>query len=191
MKIIEGTVQEIVDYQKLTGTAPETGSGTAAGTDNAALPEDSGSEAAPTRSVSQFSGEDEDSSFVRQFVYTRATSAGACRRVLDFLERVLDLGTYIEVGTSQNTKDGYNNYLMIRDEGKQKFGAVVYVKPHNSGLTVRLRPDDVADLDDDHIREREVVSTQQYAINCPLVDDAAVDVALELTKRALAKVRGE
>jgi hypothetical protein len=68
---------------------------------------------------------------------------------------------------------------------------VVYVKPHNSGLTVRLRPDDVADLDDDHIRERDVVPTQQYAIKCPLVDDAAVDVALELTKRALAKVRGE
>lgn len=189
MKIIEGTVEEIVEYQKLTVAEPAK-TGTAAG-DGESVPEDSGSETVPARSVSQFSGEDEDSYFVRQFVYARATSAASCRRVLDYLERVLELGTHIEVGTSQNSKDGYNNYLMIRDDGKQRFGAVAYVKPHNSGLTIRLRPEDVTDLDDSHIRERDVVSTQQYALNCPLVDDAAVEVALELTKRALAKVRGE
>ncbi|GAB3077700.1 hypothetical protein [Pedococcus soli] len=190
MKIIEGTVQEIVEYQKLTASTSEAAEGGAVG-GNDAVPEDTGNETVPARSVSQFSGEDEDSYFVRQFVYTRATSAASCRRVLDYLERVLDLGTYIEVGTSQNSKDGYNNYLMIRDDGKQRFGAVAYVKPHNSGLTIRLRPEDVEDLDDAHIREREVVATQQYALNCPLVDDAAVETALELTKRALVKVRGE
>ena len=182
MKIIEGTVQEIVEYQKLTGTQ--------SGTENEQLPgESGGGEPSPARSVSQFSGEDEDSYFVRQFVYSRAPSADVCRRVLEYLERVLDLGTYIEVGTSQNSKDGYNNYLMIRDEGKQRYGEAVYVKRHNGGLTVRLRPEDVEDLTDGHIFERDVVATQQYAINCPLIDDAAVDVALELTKRALSKVR--
>jgi hypothetical protein len=191
MRIIEGTVQEIVAYQKLAVISDGAGTVTGGGTEGEALPEDNATEPIPARSVSQFSGEDEDSYFVRQFVYSRATSAAACRRVLDYLERVLDLDTYIEVGTSQNTKDGYNNYLMIRDDGKQRFGAVVYVKPHNTGLTLRLRPEDVSDLNDSHIRERDVVATQQYAINCPLVDDPAVDMALELTMRALTKVRGE
>jgi hypothetical protein len=66
---------------------------------------------------------------------------------------------------------------------------VVYVKPHNLGLTVRLRPEDLEDLNDAHIKPRDVVATQQYAVNCPLTDDAAVEMALTLTERALAKVR--
>jgi hypothetical protein len=188
MKIIEGTVEEILEYQK---RSAKTENGVEElGGEGEAAPEDGGAETIPSRSVSHLSGDDEDSFYIRQYVYARATTGAACRRVLDFLERALDLGTYIEVGTSQNTKDGASNYLMLRDDGPQKFGAVVYVRPRNTGLTVRLRPDDVADLEDPHIRERDVKNTQQYAIVCPLVDDQAVEVALELTKRALAKVRG-
>lgn len=191
MKIVEGTVDEIVEYQKRTaGLSVGAHDGAAdAAVDGEAMPEDGGTEAIPARSVSHLSGDDEDSFYIRQYVYTRASTGAACRRVLTYLERALDLGTYIEVGTSQNSKDGASNYLMLRDDGPQRFGAVVYVRPRNTGLTVRLRPEDVADLDDPHIRERDVKATQQYAIVCPLVDDDAVEVALELTKRALAKVR--
>ena len=80
MKIIEGTVQEIVDYQKLTGVLTDgrlSGPGFAEG---GALPEDAGAGPASSRSVSQFLGDDEDSYFVRQFVYTRAPSAAATKR---------------------------------------------------------------------------------------------------------------
>jgi len=74
--------------------------------------------------------------------------------------------------------------------GPKKFGAVVYVKPGNGGLTLRLRPDDVDDLDDKRIRLRNVAPTQPYAVNCPLNDNEAVDLAVDLTERALRKVRG-
>lgn len=106
----EPNARLVVEYQNLTGTQ--------AASENEQLPGDVGGDPSQARSVTEFSGDDEDSYFVRQFVYSRAPSADVCRRVLEHLERVLDLGTYIEVGTSQISKDDYNNYLMIRDEGK-------------------------------------------------------------------------
>ena len=79
--------------------------------------------------------------------------------------------------------------LMVRDAGARRFGAVAYVRPANSGLTLRLRADDVADIDSDRIHLREVKKTQKYAVNCPLHDAAAVDLAVQLTERALKLVR--
>jgi len=182
MRIIEGTVEEIVKYQQLTAAlAVES-----PGADLGGVPE-AGTESAPARSVRTLDGDDGE--YIRQYVTARAMTEQGRERVLQFLERALKLGTSIEPGTSQNTEDGLGPYLMIRDDGPQRFGAVVYVKPHNVGLTVRLRPEDVVDIDDAHIQPRDVVQSQQYAINCQLVDDAAVEVALTLTERALAKVR--
>ena len=183
MRIIEGTVEEIVKYQQLTaaGVGAEASSGDAGG-----VPE-AGTVSAPARSVRTLEGDDGE--YIRQYVTARAMTEQGRDRVLHFLERALKLGTSIEPGTSQNTEDGLGPYLMIRDDGPQRFGAVVYVKPHNLGLTVRLRPEDVVDMGDSHIQPRDVVASQQYALNCPLVDDAAVEVALTLTERALAKVR--
>lgn len=183
MRIIEGTVEEIVKYQQLTQSNVGAGAPTP---DIGGVPE-AGTESAPARSVRMLEGDDGE--YIRQYVSARAMTEQGRDRVLQFLERVLELGTSIEPGTSQNAEDGLGPYLMIRDDGPQRFGAVVYVKPHNLGLTVRLRPEDVADLSDPHIQPRDVVASQQYALNCPLVDDAAVDVALALAERALAKVR--
>ena len=45
------------------------------------------------------------------------------------------------------------------------------------------------DLSDAHFKPRDVVATQQYAVNCSLADGAEVEMALTLTERALAKVR--
>lgn len=183
MRIIEGTVEEIVKYQQFTEGGAEV---VAPAPDVGGVPE-AGIESAPARSVRTLEGDDGE--YIRQYVAARAMTETGCDRVLDFLERALKLGTSIEPGTSQNTEDGLGPYLMIRDDGPQRYGAVVYVKPHNLGLTVRLRPEDVEDLADTHIKPRDVVATQQYAVNCPLADDAAVEVALTLTERALAKVR--
>ncbi|MGN9812577.1 hypothetical protein ACTMSW_24890 [Micromonospora sp. BQ11] len=181
MRIIEGTVDEIIEYQTRTNQGPP------ADDDETAAPE---KEATPTRSTSALDSDDEETFFIKQFVYTRAKDGGTANRVLTFLNRALDLKTVAAIGESDRTHDGYTDYIMVRDEGPKKYGAVVYVKPANGGLTLRLRPEDVADLDSHRIKLRNVAPTQKYAVNCPLNDDEAVDLALLLTERALDKVRG-
>lgn len=183
MRIVEGTVEEIVKYQQLTERIAKGG---APAPDVGGVPE-AGTESAPARSVRSL--ESDDGEYIRRYVTARAMTEQGRDRVLQFLERALALGTSIEPGTSQNTEDGLGPYLMIRDDGPQRYGAVVYVKPHNLGVTVRLRPEDVRDLSNPHIQPRDVVASQQYALNCPLADDASLEVALTLTERALAKVR--
>ena len=181
MRIIEGTPAEIVEYQQRIGqVAPSS-------EDETAAPD---KEASPTVSTAAVDSDEDDAFFIRQFVYTRANDGGTASRVLQFLRRVLDLDTLIQVGESDTTQDGYTHYIMVRDNGPRKFGAVVYVKPGNGGLTLRLRPEDVEDFEDERIKIRNVAATQVYAVNCPLVDDKAVERALQLTERALAKVRG-
>ena len=78
---------------------------------------------------------------------------------------------------------------MVRDAGPQRFGAVVYVDPGSGSLTFRLRPDDVADLDDEGIVERNVAAKQKYAIRCVLTADSRLPLARTLTGRALDLVR--
>jgi hypothetical protein len=63
------------------------------------------------------------------------------------------------------------------------------LKPRNAGLTLRLRPEHAEALEDDHIQFRDVVAKQRYALNCPLVDEESLELALELTRRALRLVR--
>lgn len=180
MRIIEGSVDEIIEYEKRRAHN-EPG-----GDDETAAPE---KEASPTVSASALDSDDEDAFLIKQFVYTRAKDGGIANRVLSFLRQASELNTLIEMGESSHSHDGYTNYIMVRDDGPKKYGAVVYVKPGNGGLTLRLRPGDVADLDDERIKLRKVAPTQKYAVNCPLNDDEAVELALMLTKRALGKVR--
>ncbi|MEU6021351.1 hypothetical protein [Micromonospora sp. NPDC047134] len=181
MRIIEGTVEEIIEYQRRGGAEPE--------------PVDDPSGAAPevepetAVSTSVLGLDDEDSFAILQFVYTRARDGATTRRVLAFLNRVLEQGTMIEMGQSNRSYDGYTQYLMVRDDGPRRFGAVAYIKPANGGLTLRLRPEDVADIADERVTLRRVVSTDPYGINCQLVDDEAVELASQLTERALAKIR--
>ncbi|UWW96406.1 hypothetical protein GO605_35980 [Streptomyces murinus] len=78
---------------------------------------------------------------------------------------------------------------MVRDAGIRRFGAVAYVKATNGGLTLRLTREDVVDVDDRAISFRNVRAGHQYVVNCPLRDEAAVQVALTLVQLALAKVR--
>ncbi len=110
------------------------------------------------------------------------------RRVLRFIDELPE-GTTVEIGSSERTSDGWSKYLMVRDDGSQKFGAVVYVLPHSGRLTFRLRPEDVADLDNEDIVERNVVATQKYAIRYMLDDDSKLEAARSLTERALKIVR--
>lgn len=182
MRVIEGTVDEIVEYQQRTGQLLANG-------------RDVQTESIPTEdppasvSTAVLDSDDEEAFFIKQFVYNRANNGGTARRVIKYLEQVIALGTLVEVGESERTHDGLTDYVMVRDQGPRRFGAVAYVRPANGGLTLRLRPEDVDDIDDERMRERNVSANQQYAIICPLADEAAVDLALSLTKRALEKVR--
>ena len=183
MKIIEGTVEEIIEYQARLGQL-----GSSVATD--AVDSDPIDEPSPpTARATTPHWDEEDAFFIQQFVYNRATNGAVSTRVMRYLEAVAAMGTVIEAGQSERTRDGMTDYLMVRDDGPRRFGAIAYVKPKNSGLTLRLQPKHVEDLDDDHIQFRDVVATQRYAINCPLTDDAAVDLAIELTRRALELVR--
>lgn len=178
MRIIEGTVEEIVEYQKRT-VSP-------AGTADAA-PEPDGNEP-PTAVTAAHGLTDDDGFYIQQHVFTRSTDPGIARRVLKYIDE-LPAGTKVEIGTSERTSDGWSDYLMVRDDGPQKFGAVVYVLPHSGRLTFRLRPDDVADLDDEGIVERNVAVSQKYAIRCILDNDTKLILARALTERALGLVR--
>ncbi|MEU4396623.1 hypothetical protein [Kribbella sp. NPDC023855] len=183
VRIIEGTVDEVVEYERrIRGEGEAT---VVSATD--VLPD--GNDPQPARAAGGGNWAGEDDFFFKQFIYTRAAEGPVAERILDFLQRVVELGTVVEAGESQRSKDGLTDYLMVRDAGPRRFGAVVYVRPSNGGLTVRLRPEDVEDLDDERIKFRDVVESQKYAVNCPLIDDKAVDVALLLTERALQLVR--
>jgi hypothetical protein len=184
MRIIEGSVDEIVEYQRKVGTLPPGG-----GEIGPADVPDGAEPAAARVAVGGLDEDAEEAFFIRQFVYGRAAAAATARRVLMFLERVGPKGVQIEVGVSKQTDDGLTDYVMVRDQGPRRFGAVAYLRPKNGRLTLRLRPEDIADIQDEHIRPRDVIPTQKYAIECPLVDDDAVELALQLTDRALAKVR--
>jgi hypothetical protein len=188
MRMFEGTPEELVEYQQLVAKAsPEVGAKAAAGEE---VPV--GAEPAPARAaMAGLDEDDEDAFFIRQYIYGRSVRAATTRLILRFLERVAEKGTVIEVGESERTEDGLTDYLMVRDQGPRRFGAVAYVKPSNGGLTLRLRPEDVTDIDDERVKERNVRANQQYAINCPLVDDESLELAVELVQRALIKVRGD
>lgn len=183
MRIIEGTVDEIIEYQRRNGVDPEPGE------DPHGVTLTPTQEPEPAVSTSTLGLDDEDSFTILQFVYTRARDAATTRRVLSFLGRVLEQDTLIEIGLSDRTHDGYTHYLMVRDDGPRRFGAVVRLKPANGGLTLRLFPEDVADVTDERAKLRRVAASDPYAVTCRLVDDEAVELALKLTSRALAKVR--
>jgi hypothetical protein len=137
------------------------------------------------------SGNAMSSAEVNVFVEERGRSADTNARVLDYLKRVRALGSVeIVTGTSSRTKDGLTDYLMIRDDGVRRYGAVAYVKPANGGLTLRLTKEDVADVDPARIKLRDVRPGHQYVVNCPLRDADTVRFAVDLTIRALRKVRG-
>src|SRR4051794_28264463 len=184
MRIIEGNVDEIVEYQRRTGSLSETA--------GESVPDElpNGIEPTPARTVSTGSWSNEDEFYIKQFIYSRATDPETTARVLRYVNHVAELGTTIGPGESERSDDGLTDYLMIHDDGPKYFGAVAYVKPGNGGLSLRLRPEHVEEhLTNDRVKKRDVAESQKYAINCPLADDEAVDLAIKLTERALELVR--
>ncbi|GLW73750.1 hypothetical protein Kpho02_60480 [Kitasatospora phosalacinea] len=172
MRLLQGTPEEIAAFLKLMGeeTEPFEEAVAGAAADAAAEP-------------TTWAG-------IEALVRGRARTEEIAERVLAYLKGVLEIGgVEIEAGTSERTRDGLSNYVMVRDAGKRRYGAVAYVNAINAGLTLRLTPHDVADTDDPRIELRDVKDGHKYAVNCPLRDEETIDLALQLTRRALAKVR--
>ncbi|MEU6198071.1 hypothetical protein [Streptomyces sp. NPDC047061] len=176
MRLIDGTPQEIAEFLRLTQSEEDPDAGAPGDID----PDPSGESAGGLLDWAQ----------IAELVNGRARSAEIATRVLDFLRGAVALGNVeIGPGESERTRDGRTDYVMVRDAGVRRFGAVAYVKATNGGLTLRLTREDVADVSDPAISFRNVRAGHQYVVNCPLRNDAAVQVALRLVQLALGKVR--
>ncbi|MEV0750485.1 hypothetical protein AB0I75_35665 [Streptomyces sp. NPDC050273] len=164
MRYLEGTPAEIAEFLRLTGKDTE---------------DETAEVLASSPSMEGLE--------VEVFIEERGRTAEGKQRVRDYLHQLA--GLEIVTGQSVRTKDGQTDYLMVRDTGKRRYGAIAYVKPANSGLTLRLTREDVADLTTDCIQFRDVKEGHKYVVNVPLTSDEAVKWAVQLTYRALSKVR--
>lgn len=192
---LEGDPTEIAEYMKLTGAAtPATTSSKAVGGNDADDELDEvGDDVTPTSEVEVGGGgelDEDDVSWIKSFIWSRGKTPQRTQLVETFVVRALDLeGVMVESGSSTRTANGESNYLMVRDDGLRKFGAVTYVKPHSASLGFRLLAEDVEDVKE-QVQLRNIVKGQhQYRVNLALHTQEDVELGLELTKRALAKVR--
>ncbi|MGC9479850.1 hypothetical protein ACP4I1_37845 [Streptomyces sp. WG4] len=187
MRIIEGSPEEIVEYERLA-------EGSAASEDNLASPDEETETlretAAPDGSASLAP---EDHVALMKFIYGRAGKNDLRTYLTErFVMQLLDTeDVVVAFGRSSKTFDGLADYLMIRDDGPQRYGAVAYLRPSNGGMTVRLTPEDIERLgekDNPCIQYRSVAPSDPYKINCPLADEDAFDT---LVRAALKIVRSE
>jgi hypothetical protein len=160
MRILVGTAAEIVEYERLSGLADR--------------------DLTPARS--------EDSA-VEAFIRDRFMGP-ALDFALDYAPRATaETGVRPEIRRSTQTPDGRSKYLPMVEIGDTWTGTVVYV--HRARVDFRLHHTDVADLparverkevDDPDSAEFQVVLRRQT------IDD--VDLAVELTRRAVNRARG-
>ena len=177
---IDGSPEEIAAYERLMGVE---GAGDR-------LPQTS-AQPPPARTASGLDG-DSLPPEIRQYVIGRGRSAEMTQRGFLFLEGALEMGTSLEPGRSVRTRDGLQDYLMIRDARPSPFGAAAYLRPGNGRLDLRLRIEDLGDLiNDRHVQEHLIDSQPEYQVICWLSDDEGVAISLELLKRALTKIRRE
>lgn len=174
---IEGEPKEIAEYMQLVG---------------AEVAEFAEGDDITATGDGEVSGEldSQDRAWLKRFVWSRGRDSVRTQLVEDYLLRVVDSEEVtLEAGTSSRTATGESNYLMVRDDGPRRYGAVVYVNPRSAKLNFRLLEEDVDDVRD-RVTVRNIVKGQHhYRINLELASGPDVDLALELTKRALAKVR--
>jgi hypothetical protein len=184
--ILEGTVDEIVEYERRISDPSKSSAGSADPTVAAVSSAGDATEAAATSGVEAFDHPDP----IQRFLDTRGSGNRRLALVRRYLGIVDGRGTAVEPGTSKTSPDGLSPYLMIRDAGPRRFGAVVYLYPSSGDAEFRLKKEDVADIVDKSVVIRGVKADNNYQVSCTLKDDASVDLLVTLTERALAKVRG-
>lgn len=191
MKVLEGTPEELLAYQKLNTT------------ELVAQPpgeqEENPAEETEEESVNPNSRKTLLRWRTSRYVlFSRAqfgstTTMFETERMETFLRRAeTELGLVPVVGKSTATTwgDGYTDYIRLYPSGKRRFGAVVYLVPGAGSMNLRLQRDDVTDLlgVDPKVVARDIHPDNVHGVRFNFSDDDAVQVALELTKRAMAKV---
>lgn len=197
MKIttVQGTPQEIAEYEHLTGVSGQSPSGPDAAPTPAESDETEPAETAALGGSAPLAAADHVA--LMKYVYGRAgKDPERTVQTERFLMRLLEAEkVVVAFGRSSKTFDGLADYLMIRDAGPQRYGAVAYLRPANGGMTLRLSPGHLEaldlDADNDRIQPRNVASTDPYKINCPLRDEHSTELALTLVRLALDIVRSE
>ncbi|MFM9634814.1 MULTISPECIES: hypothetical protein [Streptomyces] len=197
MRIIEGSPQEIVEYERATSSASRT-----VPTMDAAPSREETADTEPDGEAATLSASTslapEDHVALMKFIYGRAgKNHERTVQTEKFVKRLLEEeSVVVAFGRSSKTFDGLADYLMIRDNGPQRYGAVAYLRPSNGGVTLRLSPDDLDGLgldekDNGRIQPRNVAPSDPYKINCPLADDETATLAFRLVRAALETVRSE
>jgi len=184
--VIDGSPTELAEYEAQTGLVAQ-----AIGASRHTM-DDSGQGPAPIQHGEAVIGDSfERQAKIRSFIFSRARTPVVGARVDDYIGKVEELAdVVVEIGTSKARADGYHDYLLIYDAGPRRYGAVAYVSAKNAGLTLRLGKQDVTDVGG-RVILRDVKADNVYEVNCPLRDAEAVGLAVELTQRALKKVRGQ
>ncbi|MGV9761665.1 hypothetical protein ACWDUC_38500 [Streptomyces tricolor] len=196
MRIIDGTPQEIVEYERLAGlTAQSPPCPDALPSHDGGVETEGADETATLSGAAPLPAADHVA--LMKFIYGRAgRNHDRTVQTERFIKRLLEQEkVVVAFGRSSKTIDGLADYLMIRDQGPQRYGAVAYLRPSNGGLTVRLSPEDLERLglnaQDTRIQPRSVAPSDPYKINCPLQDHDAADLAFTLVRAALEIVRSE
>jgi hypothetical protein len=170
--IIEGSPEELADYEARTGMIGPAHSDTN-------VPEQAGDPLAAVDGKA-ISGTEDVAKF-RSFISRRARGKEIGASVEEYIRQVLGLGMTVTTGT------GRSNSLYVYTSLHSWYGALANVNTTNANLKFRLTKDDVADLTDPRIRPRDVQPSDQYQINCLVTEPEAIDLAVKLTQRARDK----
>jgi hypothetical protein len=172
--IIEGSPEELADYEARTGVIGLTHIGGNA-------PDQAGDPLAAVDGQA-ISGGDDVAKF-RSFISGRARGAEIAAGVENYIRQVLDLGMTVKPGR------GRSDSLLVYTSPRSWYGALANVNTTNASLVFRLTKDDVVDLTDPGIRLRNVQPSDEYQINCLATTPEAIDLAVKLTQRARDKAR--
>jgi hypothetical protein len=183
--VVEGQPSELAEYERLVGLVGQRAESVVIGGDDSPP-------LASADSTLELAGDldPEDDAWLKQFIWSRGRDAVKTQLAEDYARAALDLSDLaVEPGRSVRTPTGESNYLMFRDAGPRKFGAVAYLLPYSAKLDFRLRPEDVDDLKERVIVRNIVKGQHEYHISLYLTTPDDVKLAIELTERALSKVR--
>ncbi|CAN5445506.1 MAG: hypothetical protein ACR2JP_03015 [Acidimicrobiia bacterium] len=122
---------------------------------------------------------------ITEFIRLRGRANPNVDLVEEFVRRVIGFGDVEAfLGTSKNTPDGLNRYLMLKHMN-HRYGAISYVHPSNGSINHRLERSRSAGR-----RYSEAINSKDaYQVRTFLTERAAVDEAVALAEEAYRIVR--
>ncbi|MET7286375.1 hypothetical protein [Streptomyces sp. NPDC005573] len=170
MRIIEGTPEEISEYLRRT--------------ERAAKPEER------PDPVEQEGSPHPWSDIERYVYYSRGMEQDTTRRIVAYLKGVAAIPrVHIQPGLTRDG-DGFGNVVLILDSANRHLAPVASLDATYGVLRLRLSPHEMKEVGDGlPIDILDVPTDSQDTVECPLVRDEAVELALKLTTLALRTPR--